>query len=884
MTYNRKFLLSFLVLGLFLSACTQTPEQREKNGTVLIIAAKADGTIGSGSGFFVQPDKIATNIHVIAGDRMIFAVGTKKVHNIEKVVGYNPERDLVVLEVSGEGEPLEPGEGQKGESILVVGYPGGGYKVTEGKVHSIRNSDKQLRLVIKGFPEIGGSVSAPGNSGGPILNGEGKVIGIAVSGEKVLNFSYAITSSTLNTLLKSTEEENLADWQKRKSILAYTYYAWGYEKLESENHNEAIKGFDKAIAEYKEYAEAYVERGTAKTNLSESKASLGDLESARKLYQEGIQDYDKAIGLIPDDVSAYYNRGNAKLKNRDYVEAIHDFDKALKLNQDYAESYRNRGNAKSEMSDPDYAGAIKDYTDAINLKTRGAERAEYYLNRGNAKLKSKDYVGAIEDYTKAISAIENYDKNETIRLKDNLARAYLGRGGAKQSKKRDPDYAGAIEDYKKVIALNPEDYGAYQNRSVAKKALGQDEDAKQDHAKAHYYWGKAYLNSRNYQAAIEKFDEAIDLDPSYVEAYHYRSDVYRLRGEKEDFQQAIADYDKVVALKPDYTEIHVVYNNRGLAKVAVANYDGAISDYTKAIGLKSNYAEAHYNRGDAYRLRGQKYFQNAVENFQEAEKNYTKAIELRDFDFPDAYHKRGLVKKETLGQDAAKQDFATAYYLWGLEAHEGEQYQKAIKNFDECLDLEPDFVYYKNLELDPDFVYYDRGSTKGALGKSKADLGDLEDALQFYQASIDDHDKAIKMVGKVALFYKYRGETKVLRAAIRDVPHNDHNRMIEDYESAIEDFEEALERKSGLTAFTYHHSGMARCLLGYAKANQGNAKEARKQYNLALEDFKEAIKLDKKNAVYYKGLGLANAALGKAKEALSAFEEAKRLETESENK
>ena len=149
MKYNGKFLCGLLALVL-LFACTQTPEQRAKDATVLIITGKTDGTVGNGSGFFVEPDKIVTNIHVVASKRMVFAVGTKKVYNIEKVTGYNPERDLVVLQVSGKGKPLELGEGKKDEPIFAVGYPGGGYDRTEGTVHGIRESDKQLRLVAKG--------------------------------------------------------------------------------------------------------------------------------------------------------------------------------------------------------------------------------------------------------------------------------------------------------------------------------------------------------------------------------------------------------------------------------------------------------------------------------------------------------------------------------------------------------------------------------------------------------------------------------------------------------------------------------------------------------------------------------------------------------------
>ena len=163
MRYNRKLLFGLLILGL-LSACTQTPEQRAKAATVLIITENTE--IGTGSGFFVQPDKIVTNIHVVDNAKMVFVVGTKKVYNIEGVTGYAPEHDLVVLQVSGKGEPLELSEGQIGDEISVLGYPGGGYKVTAGKVHGIRSSDKQLRLVAKEFPKNREPVIVGGNSGG----------------------------------------------------------------------------------------------------------------------------------------------------------------------------------------------------------------------------------------------------------------------------------------------------------------------------------------------------------------------------------------------------------------------------------------------------------------------------------------------------------------------------------------------------------------------------------------------------------------------------------------------------------------------------------------------------------------------------------------------
>ena len=283
MTYNRKFLFLFslLTLGLvtLLLSCTQTPEQRAKNATVLMVIGNADGSVGMGSGFFVKRDKIVTNIHVVDNARMVFAVGTKKVYNVEKVTGYDPKRDVVILKVSGKGNPLELGKGQIDDPIFVTGYPDGGYEKTIGTVIGIRQSDEQLRL---GQTNGSGSILAAGNSGGPVLNGDGQVIGIAVISDG--DYGYASTSNVLNALLVSLDEENLSIWQKKDPILASAYVAWSKEKLDSENYDEAIKGLDEAINLYPKYANAYHKRGAAKTELGQ--------------YQAAIKDYKKAIELI----------------------------------------------------------------------------------------------------------------------------------------------------------------------------------------------------------------------------------------------------------------------------------------------------------------------------------------------------------------------------------------------------------------------------------------------------------------------------------------------------------------------------------------------------------------------------------------------------------
>ena len=834
MTYHRKFLFGLLAL-VFLLACTQAPEQRVKDATVLIIGGDADGSIRNGSGFFVERDKIATNIHVIAGARMVFAVGKAKVYNIEKITGYDIDRDLVVLKVEGKGDPLEISEGKINEPVFVAGYPGGAYDVTRGKVHGIRNSDKQLRLVPEDFPENRGtSVVSIGNSGGPVLNGKGQVIGIAVS--ELEDFSFASTSMALKSLLNS-DEQNLTDWQKREPIRAVVYEMWGHKKLEDRDYDLAIEGINKAIPLYP-YADAYTIRGQAK--------------SALKRYQEAVKDWDDAIGLIPDNFTVYFLRGIAHLNKGNYGHAIQDFNKTLELNPDHAEAYRHRGVAKKRKPNPDYAGAVDDYTEAIK---RNPKDARAYNNRGNVKLNRDDYDGAFDDYTEAIKRNPEH------------VYAYLNRGIA-QAKKPNPGYVGALDDYTEAISLNP-DYTqlgqVYLNLGDMLKNLGQYEKANLNFAKAYYCLGRADANSDNYQKAIGKFDKSIALNPD-DKTYYARGNA---KQKSSDYKGAIQDYTAAISQNSDYAEAYYARGDVRLLLGDESDYQAADADFKTAIKLNLNYPEAYYKLGITRHRLGE--YQAAINAFDQAIKLKNPAI------YAEAYRARAEAKETSQKNIEAKVDVIIAYNHWGNEAYKNGDYEEAIENFEKSLGLS------KNLERAKSFrasAYDGLGKIKEKLGSHKANLADLEGARSLYKEAIQNYDEAIKLAAKNDLAYHYtnRGLARLLRGAVRD-----HNGVIEDYQASLHDFNRALEQKSNFT-FSYHFRGTVRYLLGYAKAKHGHSKEARKLYESATEDFKAAIKLDSNGALHHAGLGVANAARGKAKAARAAFEKMKQLEATSENR
>ena len=191
-------------------AATIRIESKEGRASTVRVANWLDG-IYFGSGFFVDKNKIATNIHVIdtPGPVLVKLMDKETIYEVVGVTAFDVEYDLVVLELSDEGTPLPLGDSNKvhiGDPVVAVGYPSGKYKVTAGNVHGIRNSDNLIRTTAN---------TSDGNSGGPLLNDKGEVIGIHSRSDK---YSLAVPSNILKKLLtRFVSPEPLAQWQKTRS-------------------------------------------------------------------------------------------------------------------------------------------------------------------------------------------------------------------------------------------------------------------------------------------------------------------------------------------------------------------------------------------------------------------------------------------------------------------------------------------------------------------------------------------------------------------------------------------------------------------------------------------------------------------------------------------
>jgi hypothetical protein len=198
--------------------------QRVFPSVVLLVMEDAKGQpVSLGSGFFVQEDVVATNVHVVEGASRGYAkvVGQKRKLDIAGVFGIDELRDLVLLKLtSGKGSALTIGDDTKmaaGDTVYAVGNPEGlEGTFSQGIISGVRQVESNRLLQIT-------APISPGSSGGPILNGTGDVVGVAVSTYREgQNLNFAVPSSYLLPMLTGAkplaELSTLASVKSTKSI------------------------------------------------------------------------------------------------------------------------------------------------------------------------------------------------------------------------------------------------------------------------------------------------------------------------------------------------------------------------------------------------------------------------------------------------------------------------------------------------------------------------------------------------------------------------------------------------------------------------------------------------------------------------------------------
>jgi S1-C subfamily serine protease len=186
--------------------------------------------VGVGTGFLIRQDGvIVTNCHVVEGASKItvFTSSTPPDKYDARVIGGDCLHDVAVVKIDATGMPTVPlgnsGSLQLGQSVVALGYAlalEGGPTVTTGIVSSLDRTfqaqDPQCTVCKNGVRTYSNAIQTDaainhGNSGGPLVNMAGQVIGINSAGaDTAENIGFAISIDSVKDTIQQAMQNPLA--------------------------------------------------------------------------------------------------------------------------------------------------------------------------------------------------------------------------------------------------------------------------------------------------------------------------------------------------------------------------------------------------------------------------------------------------------------------------------------------------------------------------------------------------------------------------------------------------------------------------------------------------------------------------------------------------
>ena len=200
-----------------------------QDSVAFISSTTAEGQ-ATGSGFVVdESGLIVTNEHVFDGARQVTVkIGTDGKEIPAEIVGADASHDLALLKVDADGlKALPLGDSSKvevGDNTYAIGNPYGlDHTLTTGVVSALNRT-----LQAPDGSELGGAIQTdaalnPGNSGGPLLDEDGQVIGVnaqiatgGTQGGGNVGIGFAIPTSTVKQFISQAKDGEFAPDQQQQ--------------------------------------------------------------------------------------------------------------------------------------------------------------------------------------------------------------------------------------------------------------------------------------------------------------------------------------------------------------------------------------------------------------------------------------------------------------------------------------------------------------------------------------------------------------------------------------------------------------------------------------------------------------------------------------------
>jgi len=167
--------------------------------------------VGQGTGFIINnKGYIVTNAHVLVGGSTIQAINSKQELIDAYLIGYEGDFDIALLKISGNYNSLKLADSddvQIGEKVIAIGNPLGlQFSVSQGIVSAIHRSGING---VEAYIQTDAALN-PGNSGGPLINKKGEVIGInnfKIGDSESLGF--ALESNYIKDIVNQISQQEL---------------------------------------------------------------------------------------------------------------------------------------------------------------------------------------------------------------------------------------------------------------------------------------------------------------------------------------------------------------------------------------------------------------------------------------------------------------------------------------------------------------------------------------------------------------------------------------------------------------------------------------------------------------------------------------------------
>jgi S1-C subfamily serine protease len=400
----------------------------------------------TGSGTLVHREgedyTVLTNAHVLLpGNPLYIQTPDGRLHLAEKVeITALQGKDLALLKFRSIQEYTtaifsENLDIEIHEPVIAAGFPNntGMFVFTTGEVSFL------LEEALEEGYQIGYTNDVEqGMSGGPILNREGKLVGVNGRLPNPVLAPFNILDE--NPTLIDEQDLGLVGSSLGIPISFATHLIDQYIHTEDSNQTQSI--LNKESSDQLNSAQAQ----SIDAIFKQGRQSFLDAD-----YEGAIQNFNQVVDSDSSLAEAYYYRGLSYLFTNDFEAALSDLDKVVTINSDYAAAYAMRGVVFAELED--FAKADAEIEAAFQIDPSSFEA--YYARGFNHRLQ-KQHSEAIEEFSNAIQVSPDHELSYRVFFERALSYFSLD------------SVESALDDLSTSIELFPENPRAYAVRSIAR--------------------------------------------------------------------------------------------------------------------------------------------------------------------------------------------------------------------------------------------------------------------------------------------------------------------------------------------------------------------------------------------------------------------------------